>query len=145
MPSSTTSDYLFDRQVASVLRQEVYTPPTALYVGLFTTKPALTGTGGVEVVSNANTNYARVTIPSNSSNWSEPSGINRQFSNLNDVVFGVPGTQSWGTITGMGLFDAATGGNLLWVGDIGTSRPVSSGDGAPRILQGQMKISRSVC
>ena len=145
MPSSTTSNYLFEKQVSSVLRGESYTPPTTLYVALFTTKPALTGTGGTEVVENANTNYTRIAIPSTPAYWSTPSGVNMQYSNLQEVVFNVPGSQSWGTITGMGLYDAANGGNLLWVGDIGTARPISSGDGAPRILVGQMKISRSVC
>lgn len=145
MPSATTSDYLFEKQISQILRGAAFTPPTTVYVALFTTKPALAGTGGTEVTASAGTNYARVAVPCTDSYWSAPSGVNMQYSNLQEVVFNVPGSTSWGTITGMGLYDAATGGNLLWVGDIGTSRPVSSGDGAPRILVSQMKLSRAVC
>lgn len=146
MPSATTSDYLYDAQLKEILQTTAWTPPTVLYIALFTTAPALTGSGGSEVPANGNTNYARVSITSATSGaWSGPTGISRQFTNSADIVFNVPGVTSWGTITACGIYDAATAGNLLWVGTIGTAKPVSSGDGSPRILQNQLVISRSSC
>lgn len=146
MASATTSDYLQQATLDRILKGVEWTPPTTIYVALFTNgSPALNGTGGTEVAINSNTNYARVAIPQGASSWSTPSGVNMEYSNLQEITFNVPGSTSWGTITSVGLYDAATGGNLLWVGTIATSKPVSSGDGAPRILPSQLKISRAVC
>lgn len=146
MASSTTSNFLHTNLMEFILHGSAYTPPATIYVALFTNgSPALDGTGGTEVTADANTNYARVAIPQGTGEWSTPSGTNLEYSNLKEVKFNVPGSQSWGTITSVGLYDAATGGNLLWIGNIGTSKPVSSGDGAPRILPNQLKISRAIC
>lgn len=146
MAGATSTNYLHNAILGEILRGSAWTPPTTLYVALFTNgSPALDGTGATEVVISSATNYARVAIPCNTSNWSAPSGTNQEYSNLNEIVFPVPATQSWGTITSCALFDSATGGNMLWVGRIGTSKPVSTGDGAPRILAGQLKISRATC
>lgn len=35
---------------------------------------------------------------------------------------------SWGTVTGFGIYDASTGGNLLAWGDLSASKTVGSGD-----------------
>lgn len=146
MASATTSNYLQTKILNLILKGEAWTPPTTLYLALFTNgSPNLDGTGGTEVTVNGATNYARVAIQQTSSDWSTPSGVNLEYSNLKELTFNVPGTASWGTITAVGLYDAATGGNLLWIGNIGTSKPVSSGDGAPRILPNQLKISRATC
>ena len=146
MASATTSNYLFQKQMDFLLKGTAYQAPTTLYLALFTNgSPSLDGTGGTEVAINASTNYARVPIAQGSSAWSAPSGVNLEYSNLQEIVFNVPGTASWGTITSVGLYDSPTGGNLMWVGNIGTSKSVSSGDGAPRVLIGQLKISRAVC
>lgn len=148
MASSTTSNYLQQSQLNHLLRAVPWTPPSTLYVGLFTNgAPSLSGVanGSNEVPENAQTNYTRKPIVSSTDNWSAASGVNQEFSNLIEITFNVPGSQTWGTITSCGIFDAATGGNLLWVGTIGTSKPVSPGDGAPKILAGQLKISRATC
>lgn len=146
MAGSTQTNYLHNAMLGNLLRGTAWTPPTTIYLAMFTGgSPALDGTGASEVVMNANTNYSRVSIPCNTSNWSTPSGVNQEYSNLNELVFPVPGTQAWGTITSVAIFDAATGGNMLFVGRIATAKPVSPGDGGPRILAGQLKISRAYC
>lgn len=144
MASATTSNYLYTAYMNFILRGGSFTPPASVYVALFTSAPSIVGTGGTEVASNATTKYARVEVRSVSSNWTAPSGSNLEISNVNEITFAVPG-DTWGTIVAAGLYDAATGGNLLWVGNIGTSKPVQNGDGAPRILANQLKISRAVC
>lgn len=45
MPSATTSNYLHDAQMNYLLKNTAWTAPTSLWVALFTTVPALDGTG----------------------------------------------------------------------------------------------------
>lgn len=142
MASSTTSNYLFNAQIGNILKGTPFTPPTQLYVALFTTVPQLSGSGGVEVTTSG-TSYQRVAVAQNTG-WQGPSGTNQEYSNTTDLVFSVP-TGNWGTIVGCGLYDAVDGGNLYWVGYMTTSKAVTSGDGAPKILAGALKISRAVC
>jgi len=143
MPSSTTSNFYYQKSMDYLLKNTpVFTPPTSLWVSLFTSTPSLDGTGGVEV-STVGTNYARVQILA-SNGWQGPSGANLEYSNLQELVFGVP-SANWGTIVGAGLHDAATAGNLYYISFLTTSKTVSNGDGAPKILAGQMRILRAVC
>lgn len=58
MPSSTTSNYLHDSQMNYLLKNVAWTPPSSLWISLFTTVPGLDGTGGVEV-STSGTNYRK--------------------------------------------------------------------------------------
>jgi len=83
--------------------------------------------------------YARVAITSSLSNWAGTqaaasttvsSGTSGTTSNNGSVTFPVP-TANWGTITSFGIFDAATGGNLLIYGTLTTSKTVNNGDAAP--------------
>jgi hypothetical protein len=125
-----------------LLKGTSWTAPTSLWVALFTTVPALDDTGGVEV-STSGTNYGRVEI-SNSGGWSGPSGANREYSNASDVTYLVP-TANWGTINGAGLYDASTAGNLFYVAYLTTPKTVNNGDGAPKVLAGQLRITRATC
>ena len=142
MASSTTSNHLFNKQLGHILKGSEFIPPTTLYVGLFTTVPQLNGAGGTEV-STSGTSYARVPIQQNTG-WQGPSGTNQEYSNSGDIVWSTP-SGNWGTIQGCGIFDAAEGGNLYWVGYLTTSKSVTSGDGAPKILANALKISRATC
>ncbi len=86
---------------------------TEVWVGLFTTNPtsnAATSNGSTEVSGNA---YARQGITSGS--WTGPtaSGTSYQLTNTNVITFPTPTPSGWGTIIGVGIFDASTSGNLL--------------------------------
>lgn len=142
MASSTTGDWLYNKQLKHLLKGESWTPPTTVYMALFTTVPQLNGSGGVEV-SKSGTGYARVAIQQ-STGWSGPSGSNQEYSNTADIVFGVP-TGNWGTVQGVGLYTSADGGDLLFTGYMATAKTVTAGDGAPKILAGQYRISRATC
>lgn len=142
MPSSTATNFAHNSWMGLLLKNTPYTPPTSLWVALFTTVPALTGTGGVEV-NVSGTNYGRVQILANTG-WAGPAGTNQEYTNAADINFLVP-TGNWGTITGVGLFDAQNGGNLLYVGVLTTPKTVNNGDGAPKFLAGQLKLSRATC
>lgn len=143
MPSATSSNYLHNNYMAWLLEAGTFTPPTSLWLALFTTIPGLAGTGGVEV-STSGTAYGRKEITSVDASWTGPSGTNQEYSNAADIVYGVP-TANWGTILGAGLYDAETGGNLLYIATLSTSKTVNNGDGAPRVLAGQLRIARATC
>ena len=97
------------------------------YVGLFTTNPtsdAATSNGSTEVSGNA---YARQAITA-STGWSAigaGSGTSTQISNGAIITFPTP-TASWGTIIGVGIFDALTAGNL-WLWNSIASQAIASG------------------
>jgi hypothetical protein len=115
--TNAKTDYLEDALLNHVLRNFAYTSPTTIYVALFTTLPADDGTGGVEVSGGS---YGRQSVTFNA-----PSG--GQVTNNGAVTFPTA-TASWGTVVGMGLYDAAVAGNLLYYANLTSSKVVDSGD-----------------
>lgn len=119
----TMSNYLADKVNDHVLRGVTYTPPTAIWLALFTTMPDRDNVGGVEVVGGS---YARLEVTFSVSD----DGVT---SNTAVLLFeDMPAC----TVVGCGLFDDDTAGNLLHLGrfsgpvDIaaGTDVPVPIGD-----------------
>ncbi len=111
------------------------TGPTTTYIGLFTATPT-DSTAGTEVTGGS---YARVAVTSSLANGAgtqaaastvASSGTSGTTSNNGAITFPAP-TASWGTITGFGIFDASTGGNLLIYGALTTNKTVNNGDAAP--------------
>jgi len=95
-----------------------YTTPATLYVGLSTTPINFDGTGATEPVA---LGYARVAVTNNKTNWSTAaSGI---LSNLTAIQF-PESTGSWGTITHVAVYDAASAGNMLYFEALTSSRAV---------------------
>lgn len=86
------------------------------HLGLFTTNPGETG-AGTEVSGGG---YSRRPISFNPS-------VNGQSANSADVLFPTA-TASWGTITHVGLFDAITGGNMIWHGQLSASKAIGTDD-----------------
>jgi len=100
-----------------------FTPPASYYIGLFTTNPGDDGTGGTEV---SGSGYARVQVVNNVTNFPAASGGSK--SNGTVITFPAASGGSWGTVVGFGLFDAASGGNLLGVGTISPGVLISDGE-----------------
>jgi hypothetical protein len=97
---------------------------TNLWVGLFTATPSDAG-GGTEV---SGASYARVAVPrSGSPGWTAASGSLGTTTNNSTITFPTA-TGAWGVVTQFGIFDASTGGNLVYWGDLTTPRTISSGD-----------------
>ena len=111
------SDYLENAILNHVLRNSAYASPTTIYVGLYTTMPADDGTGGIEVSGGS---YARQSVV-----FAAP--VAGQTAN-NALVQFPTATAGWGTVLGVGLFDALTGGNLLYYGTLTASKTVGLGD-----------------
>jgi len=102
-----------------------------LYAALFTTLPLDDGTGGVEV---SGTGYARVALSSSTFSLAS-GGAPATTTNASAITFPVAGA-SWGTVVGVGFFDAPTGGNY-WGGDyLGTAAwmPFTCTSASPGVL-----------
>jgi hypothetical protein len=97
-------------------------PPATVYLALFTAAPTDQG-GGTEVSGGG---YARqaVTFAAPTDNGASSGS---QTSPTADVTFPVA-TADYGTVVAAGLFDAATGGNLLLYGSLTESKTINAGD-----------------
>ena len=96
------------------------TLPSTLYIGLFTVAEDATGTAGTEVSGGG---YARKQIAA--SQFADNGTGTFTLSNAQEFV---TATGSWGTVVGMGIFDAATSGNLLFFDTITQSKTIATGD-----------------
>lgn len=140
-------DFLFRGQALGITGATAAagTGPANLYVALFTTMPdAEAGTAGVEVSGGG---YARATVASSLANWAgtqsagsttASSGTSGTTSNNGVISIGSGNASAnWGSIVGYGVFDASTGGNLLFSASI-TPKTVNSGDPVPTFAAGAL-------
>lgn len=107
-------------------------PAATLYVALLTTTPSDgAGTGLVEVT--VGNGYIRKAVTFDAAATStgvapQPSPAGIGFTkNSAEVLFNVA-SASWGTINGVGIYDAESGGNLWWYGDLVASKTVGIDD-----------------
>lgn len=98
--------------------------PSTLYFALFTTAPTAGG-GGTEVTGGG---YARKGMAANSANFAVISGTSPM---VNSVAIQFPlCTADWGTVVAWGIYDAATGGNLLFFDSLGSPSLIVAGQRA---------------
>lgn len=117
------SDYAELKILDHVFGNTAYTAPTTLHIALFTTNPNFeTGSGGTEVTGGS---YARAAVTNNTTNFPNASAGSK--SNGAAINFATP-TAGWGTVTGMGIYDASSGGNLIAGAALTTSKTINSGD-----------------
>lgn len=130
-------DWLFRGQAIGITGASAAagTGPTNLYYALLTAAPSDTG-GGTEVTGGS---YARVTVASSLVNYAgtqaaastvASSGSSGTTSNNAAITFPAP-TANWGVVSHFGVYDASTGGNLLFHGALTVSKTVNNGDAAP--------------
>lgn len=132
------SDYLENQIIDHIFRTNTMPKPAGLHLALFTTAQDDSGTAGVEVTGGG---YARVDmlqgdaghLGTHGTTTGPSSGTSGQTSNAADLVFPNP-TANWGTIVGIGIYDAPTGGNLLISSALGTPKTVNNGDPGPKFL-----------
>lgn len=110
------SNFLENAIINAVLRNTSYTSPTTVYVGLYTSDPG-EGNTGTEVSGGS---YARTAVT-----FGAPS--NGVSTNSASVTFPTA-TGTWGTVTHIGILDAATSGNLLYYTPLDASKSIASGD-----------------
>ena len=129
------SDYLENKLVDQLFRGQAYAFPATLYFSLLTANPSDAG-GGPEVSGGS---YARVAVAASLANFAGTqapastvvsTGTTGTTSNNGAINFPLP-TGAWGVVTHFGIYDAPTGGNLLFLGALTTSKTVNNGDAAP--------------
>lgn len=123
------SDYLEAGVVNHLFRTSTFSKPSVLAICLCTSSPVDTDTGAT-IPEVANTgSYARVEVNPSNANWSDPTTTG-QTSNVSDITF-TTATGPWtAPITHIAICDSSTygAGNLLWYGQLATSKTVTSGD-----------------
>lgn len=118
--ASGKSDYLENKYLGYVYTGAAFAAPTNVHIALFTASPNDAG-GGTEVTGGA---YARLQRATTAANFTLTGNTL-----TNAAVFAWPdATASWGTIVAVGIFDAATAGNLLHWGDLTASKTIAAGD-----------------
>jgi hypothetical protein len=97
--------------------------PANLYVSLHTASPGATGANEC-----ADATYARVAVATTAGSWDAPStgGGGRTTQNAGTITF--PALTAGVTITHVGLWDAASGGNFLKGGALTASVPFSAAE-----------------
>jgi len=114
------SDYLAKAVLNQVFRNTNYTRPATVYVALYTSNPTAADTG-TEVSGGA---YARQAVT-----FGAPSAVGGKQTISNSAEIAFPAASAdWGTITHIGIRDAATGGNLLYYGAVTNPRSILTSD-----------------
>lgn len=113
---SEMSNYLENAIVNATLRATTFTSPATVYAALYLTDPG-EGNTGTEVSGGS---YARTAIT-----FGAPS--NGVSTNSGAVTFPTA-TGTWGTVTHIGIMDAAGTGNLLYYSPLNASKSIASGD-----------------
>ena len=108
-------------------RTGTFPKPAALYFGLMTVITDGETSAITEVTGGS---YARAQLNPADANYQ---GVTDGYTeNLAVVTFPVP-TADWGQSVAVGLFDALSGGNMLFYDDTITPKTVNNGDPAPKI------------
>lgn len=105
---TTQSNYLKDKLLNATLRNTTYTSPSAVYIALHTADP----TDAALSTEASGVNYQR-----QAATFSAPqaaSGGGRKVQLSSTVLFPVTGAGGWGTVTHWSLWDAQSGGNMLF-------------------------------
>ena len=126
------TNYLENKLIDALFRGGSYTFPAALHVGLFTAAPSDAG-GGTEVSGGS---YARSALAPSTVNWAStggattttnPSAGTSGTTSNNSALAFPTATADWGTATHVAIFDASTGGNMLFYGTLAASQSIPSG------------------
>ena len=104
--------------------------PGTWYAALFTTMPSDDdGSGLVEVT--AAYGYARIAVVNNTANFPAAAVSNHVATQQTGATidFGTASGGNWGTIQGIGFYDALTSGHLGYWGPLSSPKTVNNGDG----------------
>lgn len=111
--------------------------PLGVWIGLFSAAPTDAG-GGTEATGGS---YARVQVTQADASWAAPSGTPSSTSNSAAVTFPTS-TATWGgTMTHFGIFDAASGGNLIGWNSLTTPQSVAAAGITPSFAIGALTWS----
>ena len=116
--ASSLSAYLAGKLTNISLRSMAFTPPAAVFIGLFTAEPGPNASGPEATY----TGYAR-----QAATFGEPSSLGKSL-NTAKIDFPTNAGSTTQTVTHLVIFDAATGGNPLYIGDLSASKAIEPSD-----------------
>ncbi len=125
------STYLSQMIINATLRGQAFTVPSTLYIALFTSDPTDDNVTANEV---GGAWYARELTGA----WSAPVGAGNETTNSNQIQWDAV-TGASVTVSHWGIYDAATSGNLLYLGALSTAKTFGIGD-VPVIAAGSLTI-----
>jgi hypothetical protein len=145
------SNALENRLVDHLFRGQTSAAPSNLFISLHTANPG--DTGASELSGNG---YQRATYAATTANWqptqggggtNTSSGTGGATSNQNIIGggspaandFGAPTSGTW-VVTHFGIWDAVTGGNPLFLGQLSGSKTINAGD-VVTFPAGQLQIT----
>ncbi len=109
------------------------TEPTTVYAALFTSSTTDAG-GGTELSGNG---YARQSVTFSAMTGATDGNTTNQA----DIEF-PQATDDWGTITHLAIYDASSSGNMLYHGQLNTSKLIENGD-VFKILTDDLSVTLS--
>jgi hypothetical protein len=140
---TAATNYFKNSLGGHIFRETTFTKPNELWLALFLVMPNDDGTGGHEVNSQG---YSRVPCGPSDLIWSESIETPGEFINNVEFEFGEP-LENWAAdpsyIIAYGIYDSATGGNLLLVDKLLTPQEVLDGSLPPKISEGNLIINFS--
>lgn len=119
---SALTNYTENNIINALFRTASFIKPAALYVGLITAFTDLEAGLVTEVTGGS---YARIQRNPLDANWNVTTTTG-QTANTSPLQF-PEATADWGTCTHFGIFDAATGGNLLIYAPLTNTRTITTG------------------
>lgn len=128
------SDFLELEVLDQIFGALDYAEPATLYIALSTADPTEDGSGLAEPAGGS---YARKSVDNNKTTWTTAAA--GALANAIAIEF-VQATGDWGTITHFAIMDAASGGNMLGYGVLGTAKAIDNGDTA-RFAIGELDIT----
>lgn len=147
MPGKST--YLSDKVLSYIFRAGAGFVPAGVWISLHTADPTDANNTATELPIAGGYNRAGYSL--GTAFWSAPndSGVTgeRFIQNVNAVNFASP-TANWvngaaTSITHFGIYDASSGGSLLYSGALSTPRQVNATDSAPQFAAGALQIKES--
>ena len=118
------SNYLEEKIIKLLFKNEALTAPTNIYVALCTAEPTEEQVGGnIPEVSGGG--YTRKPVATGA-NWSAPVGGNGTTKNQLEVKW--ENVQWAAQIVGVALCDAASAGNVLFYGALAATKDIAVGD-----------------
>jgi hypothetical protein len=118
------SDYLENELLDHILRNSAWTPPTSVWIALFTADNGLES--GVITGEVATGSYARIEV-GGSSGRNFNVAASGATDNDADITFPTA-TADWGTVSYVAIMDASTAGNVLIHGSLAVGKVVNNGD-----------------
>jgi len=120
---NTTKAALLSYYFRRVDMSDTYRPQT-FYFGLSSTEPLADGSGVTEPTIGSTTGYARVAVAGNTTNFTEPTSSSSWYITNASVIEFPEVVVDCGTMNYIFISTAATGGNIVAMTKLTTSRPM---------------------